>query len=84
MDSLIEFLGRYFSTESIQKSTDLFAAGLVNSLFSMQLLMFLEKEYGITVTNKDINIDNFCSIQAIENYIKCKTELHRSGIKNDR
>lgn len=77
MDSLMEFLGRYFNTDSIQKSTDLFAAGLVNSLFSMQLLMFLEKKYEITVTNEDINIDNFRSIQAIENYIERKTENDR-------
>lgn len=74
MEELLTFLGRYFDTELVNKSTDLFSTGLVNSLFSMQLLMFLEKTYGITVENEDINIENFHTIEAILKYIERKKD----------
>lgn len=72
MDPLLDFLSRYFDINSINDQTDLFQSGLVNSLFSMQLLMFLEKQYHITINNDDLNIDNFKSIQAIRDFTRCK------------
>ena len=42
----------------------LFESGLVNSLFAVQLMTFIEKTFGIEVGADDLDIDNFKSIRA--------------------
>lgn len=67
-----EFLNKYINNEDIEDDQDLFASGLVNSLFAMQLVLFLESEFGIAVENQDLNLDNFKSIQALSELIDRK------------
>ena len=43
----------------IQTDTDLFKGGYVNSLFALEIVMFLEKEFKIKIKNKDITEKNF-------------------------
>jgi len=50
--------GRYPQAE-IDESQDIFALGFVNSLFAMELVMFIEKTFGITIPNEELRIDNF-------------------------
>jgi acyl carrier protein len=58
-DRILEFVrGRYPQAE-IDPDQDIFALGFVNSLFAMELVMFIEKEFGITVPNDALKIDNF-------------------------
>lgn len=59
------FLARFFQNIELQDDQDIFALGFVNSLFAMQLVTFIEKEFGITVENEDLDIDNFRSINAL-------------------
>ena len=56
--------GKPFSFED-----DIFKLGLVNSLFALELVMFLENTFGITVENEDLNLDNFNQINHIEEFI---------------
>lgn len=68
---------RAFFERSLQKSDlsddeNIFAAGLVNSLFAMQLVLFVEREFGFSVDNDDLSIDNFSSINAIANLVERK------------
>ena len=67
-----EFLYKYINNEDIEDDRDLFASGLVNSLFAMQLVLFLESEFGIAVENQDLKLDNFKSIQALSELIDRK------------
>lgn len=57
----------------IQNDTDLFKGGYVNSLFALEIVMFLEKEFKIKIKNKDITEKNFKTIDAmaavVEKYI---------------
>lgn len=50
---------------SVQDDQDLFGSGLVNSLFAMQLVVFVEGSFGLMVENEDLDIDNFRSVDAI-------------------
>jgi len=68
-----KFLGRFFKKHELQDDEDIFALGFVNSLFAMQLVMFLEKEFSIRVDNKDLDLQNFKSINAIVELIESKT-----------
>ncbi|MBF0423947.1 MAG: acyl carrier protein, partial [Magnetococcales bacterium] len=60
------------STPYVDPDLDLFASGMVNSLFAMQLVLFVEKEYGIKVENEDLNYENFKSLHAIVDFIDKK------------
>jgi methoxymalonate biosynthesis acyl carrier protein len=50
--------GRYPQAE-IDEGQDIFSLGFVNSLFAMELVMFIEKTFGITIPNDELRIDNF-------------------------
>lgn len=49
----------------IQNDTDLFKGGYVNSLFALEVVMFLEKEFSIKIKNKDITEKNFKTIESM-------------------
>lgn len=42
---------------------DLFASGLVSSLFAMELIIHLEETYGIALVGDDLQLDNFRTIE---------------------
>jgi acyl carrier protein len=51
----------------------LFESGLVNSLFAVQLMTFIERKFGIEVGTDDLEIKNFESISATAAFIARKT-----------
>lgn len=69
---LRNFLARYLRVPNLRGDEDFFASGLVSSLFAMQLVMFIEKEFGITVVDDDLELDNFYSIDAILRFVERK------------
>lgn len=66
------FLAKYID-KPVRDDEDLFATGLVNSLFAMQLVLFVESEFKIQVSNEDLDLDNFRAIQNIGNFVSKKT-----------
>jgi methoxymalonate biosynthesis acyl carrier protein len=64
-----EFLSRYFKSHDLQPEEDIFALGFVNSLLAMQLVAFVEKEFGVAVEDADLDLDNFRSIRAISDLV---------------
>lgn len=67
-----EFLARFFSNIELEDDQDIFALGFINSLFAMQLVLFVEKEFDIKIEDDDLNIDNFRSINAITELVERK------------
>jgi methoxymalonate biosynthesis acyl carrier protein len=67
-----EFLSRFFKNHDLQPEEDIFALGFVNSLLAMQLVAFVEKEFGVRVEDEDLDLDNFRTIQAISNLVARK------------
>ena len=66
------FLAKFFQNLELEDNQDIFALGFVNSLFAMQLVLFVEKEFEMKVENEDLDIDNFRTIQAITDLVKRK------------
>jgi len=66
------FLSRYIRNFDLKDDTDIFGGGLVNSLFAMQLIAFLEKEFSITIENTDLKLNNFRSVNAMASFIDTK------------
>ena len=58
----------------INEDDSIFELGYVNSLFAMQLVMYLEQEFGIAIENSDLDIrKNFRSIGRIAEFVASKT-----------
>jgi acyl carrier protein len=70
-----DFLSRFFRNREVGDDEDIFALGFVNSLLAMQLVQFLEKEFGIQVEDDDLDLDNFRSISAMANLVATKKAL---------
>lgn len=60
-----EYLGKFFKDQPLNDQDDIFATGVVNSLFAMQLVMFIEKEFCVEIDNDDLDLNNFKSVDAI-------------------
>lgn len=67
-----QFLAKSFKDYDLKEDEDIFSLGFVNSLFAMQLVMFVEQEFGLTVENEDLEIDNFKTINAIATLVQQK------------
>ena len=70
-----EFLGQFFRQHDLKDDEDIFATGFVNSLFVMQLVLFVEKDLGVAVLDEDLEFDNFRSIDAIAAFVARKRAL---------
>ena len=66
------FLSRFFQTSKLKDDDDIFALGFVNSLFAMQLVTWVENEFGVQIEDEDLDVENFNSITAISGLIMRK------------
>ncbi|GAB3033600.1 hypothetical protein GCM10027285_15630 [Oleiagrimonas citrea] len=60
-----QFFSRFFRTDGLDDADDVFAGGYVNSLFAMQLIAWLEKEFSIAIEDDDLQLSNFSTIDSI-------------------
>jgi methoxymalonate biosynthesis acyl carrier protein len=61
-----QFLTKFLGGHSLKDDNqDVFALGFVNSLFAMQLIAWIEKEFQIQVEDADLDIANFNTVNAI-------------------
>lgn len=58
---ILDFVRDRFPHVEIDASQDIFELGFVNSLFAMELVMFVEKTFLVTIPNGELRIDNFRS-----------------------
>jgi methoxymalonate biosynthesis acyl carrier protein len=72
-EKLRAFLGRHIGGRIISDDERIFAAGFVNSMFAMQLVLFLEKSFQIVIGNEDLELKNFQTINAMAELIERKT-----------
>lgn len=59
------FIQERFPEVAITRDDDIFAMGFINSLFAMELVMFIEKTFEITVPNEDLKFDNFRTVASM-------------------
>lgn len=57
------------SRSTVDPDDDLLGSGLLDSLGVMQLVWFIEREFGIEVPPEDVTIEHFQSISHIVDYI---------------
>lgn len=64
---------------SFADADDIFEQGLVTSVFAMQLVMYLEREFSIAVSNEEMNITNFNSVDNITRFVSGKINVTAAG-----
>ena len=55
---------------------NIFKSGLVNSMFALQLITFLESEFNIKVANEDLNLKNFSSVNNMMEFLSQKQSVN--------
>lgn len=66
------YISPYLEDYELENEEDIFALGIVNSLFAMQLVLFVEKEFQINIDNEDLDIQNFRSVNSIADLVARK------------
>ncbi|MEV6233468.1 phosphopantetheine-binding protein [Saccharopolyspora shandongensis] len=68
-DSAAEEVLRSYLTDRLKADVlvdqDLFASGLVNSMFAMELVVYLEKTFEVAIIGEHLRLDNFRTIQSM-------------------
>jgi acyl carrier protein len=67
------YIQRLLPGHTLRDDEDMFALGFVNSLFALQLVLFIEQEFGITIDSDDLEIDKFRTIDALAQFVESKT-----------
>ena len=67
--TITDFILSAISIADLGDDDHLFESGIVNSLFAVQLMTFLEKTFNIEVTMDDLDIENFKSINATTAFV---------------
>ncbi|MFC7585161.1 hypothetical protein ACFQYP_16570 [Nonomuraea antimicrobica] len=65
-------MARHVKGHDLSDDQDIFASGYVSSLFVVQIVMFTENTMGVTVSEEDLDLDNFLSISRIHDFVTRK------------
>ena len=71
-ETVRRFILSSVNVADLQDDDNLFESGLVNSLFAVQLMTFIEKTFGIEVGMEDLDIENFKSLNAAAAFVERK------------
>lgn len=73
---LIEFiksdLARGKVTDDLTRADDLIESEILDSLGIMKLILFLESNYAVKISDDDLTLENFSSITSINSLIQRK------------
>jgi methoxymalonate biosynthesis acyl carrier protein len=64
-DRILGFVKGRYPEADVSETEDIFQLGFINSLFAMELVMYIEKEFALTIPNEELRIDNFRTAQAM-------------------
>ena len=68
-----DYLVRVTRYPNLRDDQNIFEDGVVNSIFAVELVIFVEKQFNITIENNDLELANFASIDAIATFVARKT-----------
>ena len=70
-DSLKQYLAERMGLDkaSLEDETPLFSSNLLDSFSMVDLIMFIEKESGVSLNPTDVSLDNLDSIERILRFV---------------
>jgi len=79
-ETIREFISSSINIAGVNDDANLFESGIVNSLFAVQLMTFIEKTFAIEVGPEDLDIDNFKSLDAMTAFVLRKLERPNAAL----
>jgi methoxymalonate biosynthesis acyl carrier protein len=58
----------------VRPDQDLFADGMINSMFALELVVQIENKFNVAVEGRDLDMANFRSVNAMANLVHRLTE----------
>ncbi|MBV9162306.1 MAG: acyl carrier protein [Pseudonocardiales bacterium] len=80
-DAIEQNLLRYLQSRTTTRwepDRDLFATGGLSSLFAMELVVYLEKSFDVSIMGADLRLDNFRTVHAMTALVR-RLQAHRAG-----
>ena len=68
-ETVRNFISSSINLPDLKDDDNLFESGIVNSLFAVQLMTFIEKTFAIEVGMDDLDIENFKSLNATAAFV---------------
>jgi acyl carrier protein len=68
-ETVKRFILSSIAIADLDDDDNLFESGIVNSLFAVQLMTFIEKTFAIEVEMDDLDIENFKSLNAATAFV---------------
>ncbi|MFX4294689.1 phosphopantetheine-binding protein [Streptomyces bohaiensis] len=65
-----EFISGRFPQVTFDDDQDIFEMGFVNSLFAMELVVFVERTFAVRVPNNELRRENFRSVTSITGVVE--------------
>lgn len=60
-----DFISSRYPKAEMSYDDDIFSLGFVNSLFAMELVMFIEQNFAIKISSENLRIDNFRTVKSM-------------------
>jgi methoxymalonate biosynthesis acyl carrier protein len=67
--SIILFLRDRFGVDVADSSTDLIEAGILDSAMVVDLVLYLEERFAVTVALEDLEFENFATVASIAGFV---------------
>lgn len=65
-----EFITSRYPMVQITDDQDIFELGFINSLFAMELVMFIEKTFDLVIPTAELQRSNFSSVRAMSRLVE--------------
>ncbi|MGI5230232.1 acyl carrier protein [Actinoallomurus sp. CA-142502] len=75
-EQIRRFVAEHANGVRADDDEELFGTGLVNSLFAVQLVMWIERRFGVHADGADLDFANFATVAAIDSFVRRK----RAGV----
>jgi methoxymalonate biosynthesis acyl carrier protein len=72
-DRVKNYISPHINGRVLSDDEDMFALGYVNSLFAMQLVAFVEREFSLQFGADDLRLENFRTVGRLVHLIDAKT-----------
>jgi methoxymalonate biosynthesis acyl carrier protein len=72
LSAIKAFVAKHLGGIEVADDEDFFASGHVNSLFAVQIVMFVENTLGVPVIDDDLDIANFSTVDRIHRFVDAK------------
>lgn len=72
-ERLLQYVSKAASGVDVKMDDDIFEMGLVHSLFAMQLILFIEKEFDIELEDKDLDFKKIRTVNDIAELVMSRT-----------